>query len=61
MILTETGIQQDKSEEKCGLHAETGIQQGILITDSWNRLSASIFLKDLTETGIHQAISQLID
>ena len=61
MILTETGIQQDKNKEKCGLHAETGIQQGILITDSWNRLSTSIFQQDLTETGIQQAIGQLID
>ena len=43
MILTETGIQQDKNKEKCDLHAETGIQQGTLITDSWNKLSASIF------------------
>jgi len=34
MILTETGIQQDKNKEKCDLHAETGIQQGTLITDS---------------------------
>jgi len=43
MILTETGIQQDKIKEKCDLHAETGIQQGTLIIDGWNKLSASIF------------------
>ncbi len=54
MILTETGIQQDKNKEKCVLHAEMGIQQGTWLTDSWNTLSASIFQKDLTETGIQQ-------